>query len=100
VAFVSIGDDRAEATQSGARWMSSLYGLPERAFARHLLAGPAAAVAGELARWVEAGARHVAVFVTDDRPLAPFAALAAEFARVVTGHPVAASAGHPVGSVR
>ena len=100
VAFVSVGADRARATESGVRWMSSLYGLPERAFARHLLAGPPSAVVGELARWVEAGARHVAVFVTDDRPLAPFAELAGEFAGAVAPDRAPAPAGRPVGSVR
>lgn len=76
VAFVSLGNDSADA---GLDWMSSLYGLPGRAFARHLLAGDAASVASQLGRWVVHGAEHVVVFVTDDEPASQFEDLAGEF---------------------
>lgn len=91
VAFAAMGADHAQAGEAGLHWLSSLYGLPARAFARHLVAGEAGTVARRLARWVEHGAQHVVVFVTDDRPLAAFADLAGEFA-VLTRTPV------PVGS--
>ncbi|HXX91280.1 MAG TPA: LLM class flavin-dependent oxidoreductase [Acidimicrobiales bacterium] len=78
VLFASIdGEDPAE---RGLRWMGSLYGMPGRAFARHLVAGSARDCARVVERYVEAGAEHVAVFVTADAPLVPFAALAQEFA--------------------
>lgn len=88
VAFVSIGGDG----DAGAQWMSSLYNLPARAFGRYLLHGSPRAVAGELARFVEHGARHVAVFVTDDEPAGPFVELARAFADVAgTRRPAAAA---------
>lgn len=92
VAFAALGTDHAQAGEAGVRWLSSLYGLPARAFARHLVAGDARAVAQQLARWVEHGAQHVVVFVTDDRPLAAFAELAGEFA-TVAGAPVPVGTG-------
>lgn len=77
VVFVSMGGEAA--ADRGRTWMSSLYGLPPHAFERHLLAGSAAQVAGELSRYVEAGAGHVAVFVTEDDPTDSFAELASAF---------------------
>lgn len=100
VAFVSIGADRTTAGAAGVGFMASLYGLPERAFARHLLAGPAVSVANDLARWVEHGAQHVVVFVADDRPLAQFEELVGAFAELDAATPAPARAGHPTGSVR
>jgi alkanesulfonate monooxygenase SsuD/methylene tetrahydromethanopterin reductase-like flavin-dependent oxidoreductase (luciferase family) len=100
VAFAAVGRDRAEAGEDGLRWMSSLYGLPPRAFARHLLAGDARAVAEGLARWVEHGAQHVAVFLTDDRPSTKFTDLAREFADLGAAPALAAPAGHPVAGAR
>ncbi len=73
VLFVSVGGPGA--LEAGTAWLSSLYGIPPRAFARHLVAGEPAAVAAEVARYHEAGAEHVVVMVTDDQPVAPFAAL-------------------------
>ena len=81
VAFVSIG--AADAGERGLAWMGSLYGLPARSFARHLVAGDARRCARALARFVDAGAAHVAVFVTCDDPLVPFEDLAGEFAGLV-----------------
>jgi len=60
-----------------------LYALPAHRFARHLVAGDARACAGALARFVDAGASHVAVFVTADDPLLQFEDLAGEFAGLV-----------------
>lgn len=77
VVFVSLGPAPVE---TGLAWMSSLYGLPAHAFARHLVAGDARACAAVVAQYLEAGAEHVAVFVTDDDPLVQFEDLAGELA--------------------
>jgi hypothetical protein len=63
--------------------MGSLYGMAPRSFARHLVSGDARRCARTLARFVEAGAEHVAVFVTADDPLVQFEDLAGEFAGLV-----------------
>jgi hypothetical protein len=63
--------------------MSSLYGLPARSFERHLVTGSARACASALARFAEAGAQHIAVFVTTDDPLVQFEDLAGEFAGLI-----------------
>jgi len=81
VVFASVGGPDAKAR--GLSWMASLYGLPGRSFARHLVAGTARAGAAALARFSEAGAQHVAVFVTSDDPLVQFEDLAGEFAGLV-----------------
>ncbi len=79
VIFASVGN-LPDASSRGLSWMSSLYGLPPRAFARHLTAGPPRACADEIASFYEAGAEHVAVFLTDDEPLHAFEEIAAELA--------------------
>ncbi len=81
VVFVSVGSSGAD--ERGLAWMASLYGLPPRSFARHLVAGSARTCAQALARFSEAGAQHVAVFVTSDDPLVQFEDLAGEFAGLV-----------------
>jgi alkanesulfonate monooxygenase SsuD/methylene tetrahydromethanopterin reductase-like flavin-dependent oxidoreductase (luciferase family) len=81
VAFVSVGG--SDAGERGLAWMGSLYGLPARSFARHLVAGDARSCARALSRFAEAGAAHVAAFVTCDDPLVPFEDLAGEFAGLV-----------------
>jgi len=78
VAFVSVGT--SDATERGLGWMASLYGLPARSFERHLVAGSARRCAAALARFVDAGAQHVAVFMASDDPLVQFEDLAGEFA--------------------
>ena len=82
VAFVSVGGPAT--TEKGLSWMSSLYALPAQSFAKHLITGDARACAARLARYVDAGAGHVAVFVTTDEPLAPFEDLAGELAGLCT----------------
>ncbi len=77
VLFVSVDDDRATSLHRGAQWMSSLYGIPPRAFERHLVAGTAAEVARTVADYRQAGAEHVAVYVTADQPLEQFERLLA-----------------------
>ncbi|HXQ90289.1 MAG TPA: LLM class flavin-dependent oxidoreductase [Acidimicrobiales bacterium] len=81
VVFVSVGGSDAE--DRGLAWMASLYGLAARSFVRHLVAGSARSCADSIARFTEAGARHVAVFVTSDDPLVQFEDLAGEYAGLV-----------------
>lgn len=86
VAFVSVAASASSvdaAMASGARWMSSLYRIPAKAFARHLVCGTAADCASALAHWLESGATHVAVFVTTDDPLAPFEDVSTELHHVL-----------------
>jgi len=59
----------------GTGWMGSLYGLPPKAFERHLVAGTADEVAARVAEYRAVGARHVAVYVTDDEPIDQFTRL-------------------------
>jgi alkanesulfonate monooxygenase SsuD/methylene tetrahydromethanopterin reductase-like flavin-dependent oxidoreductase (luciferase family) len=75
VLFVSVDSDDARALERGTAWMSSLYGIPAKAFARHIVSGSAAHVAGVVAAYRDAGAQHVAVYVTDDEPLDQFSQL-------------------------
>lgn len=73
--FVSVEDDTDQALERGTSFMSSLYGIPARRFARHLVSGPASACASVIGDYLDAGAEHVAVYVTDDDPLPAFSAL-------------------------
>lgn len=77
VLFVSIDEDRDRGLATGSRWMGSLYGIPPKAFERHLVAGSAEEVAARVAEYRAVGAEHVAVYVTDDRPVDQFARLMA-----------------------
>ncbi len=77
VLFVSVDDDRDHALARGTAWMSRLYGIPAKAFDRHLVSGSAAEVADVIGAFDEAGARHVVVYVTADRPLEQFERLMA-----------------------
>jgi alkanesulfonate monooxygenase SsuD/methylene tetrahydromethanopterin reductase-like flavin-dependent oxidoreductase (luciferase family) len=79
--FVSLGGDGAP--DRGLAWMGSLFGVAPAPFARHLVAGDARQCARALVRYVEAGAEHLAVFVTADEPLVQFTDLAGEFAGLV-----------------
>jgi alkanesulfonate monooxygenase SsuD/methylene tetrahydromethanopterin reductase-like flavin-dependent oxidoreductase (luciferase family) len=62
VVFARIGSDD-EASVEGAQWLSHMYGVPPRAFDRHLVAGEPDVCAAALGRYVEAGARHIVVMV-------------------------------------
>jgi alkanesulfonate monooxygenase SsuD/methylene tetrahydromethanopterin reductase-like flavin-dependent oxidoreductase (luciferase family) len=83
VVFVSPGGPGAG--ERGLSWMASLYGLPGHSFARHLVIGDARRCATALVRFAEAGAQHIAVFVTSDDPLVQFEDLAGEFAGLIAG---------------
>jgi alkanesulfonate monooxygenase SsuD/methylene tetrahydromethanopterin reductase-like flavin-dependent oxidoreductase (luciferase family) len=93
VAFVSVGTSGAEAR--GLAWMASLYGLPPRSFERHLVSGDVRSCAAALARFSDAGADHVAVFVTSDDPLVQFEDLAGEYAGLVASPSAAPSGANP-----
>jgi len=77
VLFVSVDDDPLTALRRGSSWMSSLYGIPPRAFERHLVAGTASDVARTVTDYRRAGAEHVVVYVTADQPLDQFERLSA-----------------------
>ncbi len=72
VLFVSIDDDPSAARGRGTGWMSSLYGIPAKAFERHLVSGTATEVAEVVSLFRGAGAQHVAVYVTADKPINQF----------------------------
>jgi alkanesulfonate monooxygenase SsuD/methylene tetrahydromethanopterin reductase-like flavin-dependent oxidoreductase (luciferase family) len=72
VLFVSVDDDPGIGRRRGTGWMSSLYGIPAKAFDRHLINGTAGEVAEVVASYRQAGAEHVAVYVTADEPLEQF----------------------------
>jgi alkanesulfonate monooxygenase SsuD/methylene tetrahydromethanopterin reductase-like flavin-dependent oxidoreductase (luciferase family) len=78
VLFVSVDADRDRAMERGTTWMSSMYGIPSKAFERHIVAGTPGDVAGAVAAYRSAGAEHVVVYVTADDPLEQFERLAGE----------------------
>jgi alkanesulfonate monooxygenase SsuD/methylene tetrahydromethanopterin reductase-like flavin-dependent oxidoreductase (luciferase family) len=82
VLFVSLDEDRARGAATGTAWMGSLYGLPPKAFDRHLVAGTPDEVATRIAEYRSVGAEHVAVYVTDDEPID-------QFERLMTALPAA-----------
>jgi alkanesulfonate monooxygenase SsuD/methylene tetrahydromethanopterin reductase-like flavin-dependent oxidoreductase (luciferase family) len=82
VLFVSIDDDPGRGLKKGTGWMSSLYGIPAKAFERHIVSGSAAEVAAVVDTYRRAGARHVAVYVTEDQPLEQFERLTVALAAV------------------
>lgn len=75
VLFVSLDADRDRGVAKGTGWMGSLYGLPPKAFERHLVCGTPDEVAARVAAYRSVGARHVAVYVTDDEPVDQFTRL-------------------------
>jgi alkanesulfonate monooxygenase SsuD/methylene tetrahydromethanopterin reductase-like flavin-dependent oxidoreductase (luciferase family) len=78
VVFVCVGPED-EAPESGARWLSELYGLPPKAFERHLVAGPSEVCAAALGRYVAAGAQHVVVMVAGTDAVRHFGFLRSAF---------------------
>lgn len=77
VLFVHVADDPVAGRARGTEWMGSHYGIPAKAFGRHLVNGTADEVAGVVASFFRAGAEHVAIYVTEDQPLAQFERLLA-----------------------
>jgi alkanesulfonate monooxygenase SsuD/methylene tetrahydromethanopterin reductase-like flavin-dependent oxidoreductase (luciferase family) len=82
VLFISIDNDTDKGLRRGTEWMSSLYGIPAKAFERHLVTGSAAEVAETVAIYRRAGADHIALYITEDEPLD-------QFERLVTAMPAA-----------
>jgi alkanesulfonate monooxygenase len=78
VVFARVGADD-EAPARGAQWLSELYGVPAKAFERHLVAGSPETCAAALQRYVEAGARHVVVMIADAGTLRHFELLRSAF---------------------
>jgi alkanesulfonate monooxygenase SsuD/methylene tetrahydromethanopterin reductase-like flavin-dependent oxidoreductase (luciferase family) len=88
VVFSCVGGD--DAKERGANWLSALYRLPPKAFARHLAAGSPEEVAARLHCYGEAGARHIVVMVAGSPAVEHFRQLHAAFApedRVLAGAP-------------
>lgn len=79
VLFVSIDDNIERGRRRGTAWMSSLYGIPAKAFERHLVVGSPAEVATTVASYHRAGAEHVALYITADEPLDQLERLFASF---------------------
>ncbi|HTX62325.1 MAG TPA: hypothetical protein VMD28_01710, partial [Acidimicrobiales bacterium] len=84
VMVATVGNDAPAAAEAGAAWLAALYGIPARAFGRHLVAGPAEHCAEAAARYVSAGAVHVVVLVAGDDALGQFLALSAAYDRLGT----------------
>jgi alkanesulfonate monooxygenase SsuD/methylene tetrahydromethanopterin reductase-like flavin-dependent oxidoreductase (luciferase family) len=78
VVFAHVGRE-GEAQETGAQWLSDLYGIPAKAFERHLVAGPSEACAAALTRYVEAGARHIIVMVAGSGAVHHFGYLRSAF---------------------
>ncbi|HEX3947999.1 MAG TPA: LLM class flavin-dependent oxidoreductase, partial [Acidimicrobiales bacterium] len=74
VVMLAVGRDR-RTSQRGTRWLGDLYGIPPKAFDRHLVAGPPEHCAEQVQRYREAGAEHVVAMIADDRALDHFAEL-------------------------
>lgn len=66
--WLAVGSDAAAARARLAGAMESMYGLPFDRFERYSPHGPVEAVAGFIATYVEAGARHVNLVVNQDSP--------------------------------
>ena len=88
VIFARVGPDD-EAPARGAEWLSDMYGVPPKAFERHLVAGEPETCAALLGHYVEAGARHVIVMVAGTGAVGHFASLRAAF--IARTHPVPAA---------
>lgn len=84
VMVATVGEDTARARAGGTAWLSSLYGIPAKAFDRHLVAGPADHCASVASAYVEAGAAQVIVMVAADDALGQFRAIAAAHLRAGT----------------
>ena len=77
VLFVAIDEDGDRGMAKGTGWMGSLYGIPPKAFERHLVTGTADEVAARVAEYRSVGAEHIAIYVTDDQPIDQFQRLMA-----------------------
>ncbi len=87
VIFARVGPDD-EAPARGVEWLSDMYGVPPKAFERHLVAGEPETCAAALGHYVEAGARHIIVMVAGTGAVRHFELLRSAF--VARTHPVPA----------
>jgi alkanesulfonate monooxygenase SsuD/methylene tetrahydromethanopterin reductase-like flavin-dependent oxidoreductase (luciferase family) len=78
VIFARVGP-QAEARARGAAWLSDMYGVPPKAFERHLVAGEPETCAAALGRYVEAGARHIIIMVAAPGAVQHFGLLRSAF---------------------
>ena len=90
VVFARVGPDD-EAPTKGAQWLSEMYGLPPRAFERHLVAGESETCADAFGRYVEAGARHIVVMVAASGAVSHFGLLRSAFVARAGAIPVGVS---------
>jgi alkanesulfonate monooxygenase SsuD/methylene tetrahydromethanopterin reductase-like flavin-dependent oxidoreductase (luciferase family) len=90
VVFARVGPDD-EAPAQGAQWLAEMYGVPPRAFERHLVAGEPEACATALSRYVEAGARHIVVMVAAPGAVSQFDQLRSAFVARAGAVPVGVS---------
>jgi alkanesulfonate monooxygenase len=74
VVMIHVGPEGA-ALERGCRWLSSLYGIPPKAFAAHVVAGSAQQVAEQLGTFADAGAAHIVTMVADDHAVEQFGEL-------------------------
>lgn len=93
VVMVATVGAAPDATATGLRWLSDLYGIPPRAFERRLVAGSAAQCADAAARYLDAGARHVAVMVAGEGALEGFGQIAGALGPAEPAEPALAGAG-------
>jgi alkanesulfonate monooxygenase SsuD/methylene tetrahydromethanopterin reductase-like flavin-dependent oxidoreductase (luciferase family) len=77
VVFARVGGDDAAAR--GAKWLSTMYRLPTKAFHRHLAAGSPEECAERFQLYAEAGARHIVVMVAGSPAVEQFRQLRAAF---------------------
>jgi alkanesulfonate monooxygenase SsuD/methylene tetrahydromethanopterin reductase-like flavin-dependent oxidoreductase (luciferase family) len=85
VVFARVGRD-GEAQERGGQWLSDLYGIPVKAFERHLVAGTSEMCATALARYVEAGARHIVIMVAGSNAVQHFGYLRSAFVAHTESH--------------
>jgi alkanesulfonate monooxygenase SsuD/methylene tetrahydromethanopterin reductase-like flavin-dependent oxidoreductase (luciferase family) len=93
VMVASVATSPAAAAAAGLPWLADLYGIPARAFERHLVAGSGGACAEAAAAYLDAGAQHVAVMVAGDDAPDAFAAIAASLCAGAPARPAPALAG-------
>jgi len=87
VVFVRTGTN-PEAKEDGCQWLAATYGLPAKAFERHLIAGPADECARRLGEFVQAGARHLLLMVAAPNPIEHFSAVRDNFVTQFETSPV------------
>jgi alkanesulfonate monooxygenase SsuD/methylene tetrahydromethanopterin reductase-like flavin-dependent oxidoreductase (luciferase family) len=79
VVMVCTGDSAEAASKEGTGWLSGLYDLPPKAFARWIVAGTPEDCAEGIAAYHAAGAGHVVVMVAADQTMDHFGPLMEAF---------------------